>query len=145
MATIDPATGQLVNIERLPLPPGFAGTLLAAWSPLGDEIAVVERIQGERQALWILDVDGGDARKLLDFEASTYGGVDWTPDGETLVYGASTDGRMQLFSISRDGGRSHQLTTDAANLIQPQISPDGRWIAATRVHRSKELRRMSLQ
>ena len=97
------------------------------------------------QRLWILDVDGGDARKLLDFEASTYGGVDWTPDGETLVYGASADGRMQLFSISRDGGRSHQLTTDAANLIQPQISPDGRWIAATRVHRSKELRRMSLQ
>ena len=63
----------------------------------------------------------------------------------TLVYGASTDGRMQLCSIFRDGGRSHQLTTDAANLIQPQISPDGRWIAATRVHRSKELRRMSLQ
>ncbi len=145
VATIDPATGQPVSIERLPLPPGFAGTLLAAWSPLGDEIAAVERIQGERQALWILDVDGGDARKLLEFEASTYGGVDWTPDGETLVYGASSDGRMQLFSIPRNGGQSHQLTTDAANLIQPQISPDGRWIAATRVHRSKELRRMSLQ
>ena len=145
IATIDPASGQLVSVERLPLPEGFHSALLAAWSPLGGEIAVVERIQGERQALWVLSVDGSMAEKLLEFHASTYGGVDWTPDGQNVVYAALSRKGMQLFSISRAGGQPEQLTQDGANLIHPQVSPDGRWIAATRVYRSKELRRMPLR
>ncbi len=144
IVTIDPSTGQAVDLERLSLPDGFNGTLLAAWSPLGGEIAVVERIQGEQQALWVLSVDGEVSEKLLDIRASTYGGVDWTPDGQRLVYAALSDGRMQLYSLPRSGGQPQQLTRDRASLIQPQVSPDGRWIAATRVYRSKELRRLRL-
>jgi Tol biopolymer transport system component len=144
IATIDPTAGQAVALERLSLPEGFNGTLLAAWSPLGGEIAVVERIQAEQQALWVLGVNGEVSEKLLDIRASTYGGVDWTPDGRQLVYAALSDGRMQLYSLLRSGGQPQQLTRDRASLIQPQVSPDGRWIAATRVYRSKELRRLRL-
>lgn len=145
IATIDAASGRLVGIDPLPLPDGFGGTLLAAWSPRDDRLAVVERIEGERQALWVLSVDGTTAERLLEFRSRTYGGVDWTPDAATIVYAALADGRMQLFAIPSGGGESRQLTHDDAGLIQPQVSPDGRWIAATRIDRSKELRRMQLR
>ncbi len=148
IATIDSESGRLVDLERLPLPPGVESSLLAAWSPLGDEIAMVARIEGRLQVLWILSLDGGRPRpeRLLQFEASTYGGVDWTPDGQHLVYAALAGDRMQLFSVPRTRpNESRQLTSDGASLVQPQVSPDGRWIAATRLTRSKQLRRLVLR
>jgi dipeptidyl aminopeptidase/acylaminoacyl peptidase len=141
IATIDPTTGRPLSVERLPLPAGVESSLLASWSPLGGEIALVERVGGSRHALWILSADGTHAEKLLEFPSSTYGGVDWTPDGQELVFSALEDGRMQLFALPRAGGEPRQLTDDAASLIHPQVSPDGQWIAATRAQRGKELRR----
>lgn len=88
IVTIDPATGRPLRVAPLPVPRGFRGALLEAWSPVRDEVAVVERIEGERQALWILRPVGGAARKILELRASTYGGVDWTPDGERLIFAA---------------------------------------------------------
>lgn len=149
IVTIDPASGRPLRVAPLPAPRGFRGALLEAWSPVRDEIAVVERIEGERQALWILRPDGGAARKLLEFRASTYGGVDWTPDGERLIFAALAGETMQLFAVPRAVGGARapplQLTRDSLSLIHPQVSPDGRWIAATRMYRGKELRRVRLQ
>jgi Tol biopolymer transport system component len=109
-----------------------------------DEIAFVQRIAGERQALWVVAPDGSGARRIVEFRSSTYGGLDWTPDGQRLVYAALADGRMQLFAVPGAGGTPERLTDDPANLIHPQVSPDGRWIAATRLERSKQLRRIPL-
>jgi hypothetical protein len=144
IATIDPESGALVRAQRLPLPPGVEGSLLASWSPVEDEIAFVQRIAGERQALWVVAPDGSGARRIVEFRSSTYGGLDWTPDGQRLVYAALADGRMQLFAVPGAGGTPERLTDDPANLIHPQVSPDGRWIAATRLERSKQLRRIPL-
>ena len=141
IATIDPESGALVGVERLMLPDELVGTLLAGWSPAGDLIAAVERIDGPRQAMWLIRADGTGGRRSFEFEASTYGGVDWTPDGGSLVYGATTGGRMHLFSRSPDGGLAVQLTHGDFDHVQPQISPDGRWIAATRMRHTKEVRR----
>lgn len=146
IVTIDPASGRSLGVERLPVPRGFGGALLEAWSPVRDEIAVVERIEGERQALWILRPDGASPRRVLEFRASTYGGVDWTPDGERLIFAALAGETMQLFAMPRQGAAAaEQLTRDSLSLIHPQVSPDGRWIAATRVYRGKELRRVRLR
>jgi WD40-like Beta Propeller Repeat len=144
IATIDTATGRLIALDELALPDGFGGTLFGAWSPARDEIAIVEGNEGTQQAIWIVSVDGGSSRKVLDFESATYGGVDWMPDGETIVYSALAGERMQVFSVHRDGSGARQLSHDDASLIHPQVSPDGRLIAATRVRRMMELRRVSL-
>ena len=145
IATIDPQSGEAIGIERLPLPEGFVGALLAAWSPVAEEVAIVERVEGTAQAIWVLAVDGSRAERIIEFEASTYGGIDWMPDGREIVYGALAGGRMQLFAVPRAGGDPRQLTEDEANLIQPQVSPDGRWIAASRLHHGKEVRRVALR
>jgi Tol biopolymer transport system component len=49
---------------------------------------------------------------------------------------------MQIFAVTRSGGAPRQLTEDPANLMHPQVSPDGRWIACTRMSQAKEIRRL---
>ncbi len=142
--TVDTATGRLVDKRPLALPRDVNGTLLASWSPAGEEIALVAREAGDRQALWVVSVDGRSSRKITRFENPTYGGLDWSPDGQSLVYAARADGRLRLFRIARTGGPATQLTRDQADLLHPQVSPDGRWIAATRVVHHKTLRRRKI-
>ncbi|HJU68405.1 MAG TPA: hypothetical protein VJ650_09155 [Gemmatimonadaceae bacterium] len=143
--TLDTAAGRATSSARLPLPAGLTGAEMVAWSPTGEEIAVEEALAGGRHALWVMRSDGSAARKLVDYPMRTYGGVDWTPDGKTLIYSALSGTRMQLFAIPAAGGTPRRLTSDSAHLLQPQVSPDGRWIAATRIAHVIEVRRMRLQ
>ena len=144
IVTIDPATGHPMGSKRMPLPSGVAGITGEAWSPAGDEIAFVERIDDIRRGLWVSSVDGKTSQRLADFQCYTIGGVAWTPDGKQLLYGAIVDDRMQIFAIPRAGGAARQLTSDAANVMHPSVSPDGRLVAASRIPWHKELRRMTL-
>ncbi|HEX7139042.1 MAG TPA: hypothetical protein VF219_14395 [Vicinamibacterales bacterium] len=142
--TIDPTTGRPISSTRMPLPPGVAGITGEAWAPAGDEIAFVERIDDVRRALWVAHVDGSASQKLVDFQCYTIGGVAWTPDGKQLLYGAIVDDRMQIFAVARAGGAPRQLTHDAANMMHPSVSPDGRLVAASRIPWHKELRQMTM-
>ena len=141
---MDPATGRSLGAARMPLPEGVKGIMGESWSPRGDEIAFVERIDDLRRALWISHPDGSAPSKLVEFQSYTIGGVAWTPDGRELLYGALADDRMQIFAIPRSGGAARQLTHDAANLMHPSVSPDGRRVAASRIPWRKELRVMTL-
>jgi Tol biopolymer transport system component len=144
IVTIDPATGKTILVERLPLPDPIINAAEESWSPKGDEIALEEDAQGGRRILWVVRVDGKSAQKLVEYKSSTYGGTDWTPDGKTIVYAALAGERMQIFAVPRSGGEPRQLTDDPANLMHPQVSPDGRWIACTRMAQTKEIRRKKL-
>ena len=143
--TLDTAAGRATSSARLSLPAGLTGAEMVAWSPSGEEIAVEEAMAGGRHALWVMRSDGSAARKLVDYPMRTYGGVDWTPDGKTLIYSALSGTRMQLFAIPATGGTPRRLTSGTAHLLHPQVSPDGRWIAATRIAHVIEVRRMRVQ
>jgi Tol biopolymer transport system component len=144
VVTIDPATGELISAERLVVPEGMGPVSEARWSPTG-ELALLEGLEGSRQALWIVSETGSWAERLWEFDNGRLAGFDWTPDGKSIVFSALFGDRMQLFKIPRSGGEPERLRTDEANLTNPQVSPDGRWIACTRVDHSKELRRMKLK
>lgn len=144
IVTIDPQSGKPVGSARLPLPAPIANAEWLAWSPRGDEIALVEKTVADRQALWLVAADGSTATRLAEHAVGTYGGLDFSPDGQTLVYAARESGRLQLFAISRAGGTPRRLSDDAANLLHPQVSPDGAWIACSRFQVTKELRRTTL-
>jgi Tol biopolymer transport system component len=144
VVTIDPATGRSLGAVRVPLPEGVAGITNEAWSPAGDEIAFVQRIDDQARALWVSRPDGTHAHKLTSFMSYTIGGVAWTPDGQNILYGALADDRMQVFAIARSGGAGRQLTRSDVNMMHPTVSPDGRLVAASRIAWRKELRRVSL-
>ena len=141
---IQPITGQVLDTTQLPLPAEIHSASWAAWSPDGKEIALEDKREGGNRALWIVHADGTHGEKLLDYHGTTYDGLDWTPDGKTIIYSGLAGDRLQLFSIPRAGGTPTQLTHDAGNLMQPRVSPDGKWIACTRTVQSKEIWRRPL-
>jgi Tol biopolymer transport system component len=146
IVTIDPESGRSLRATRMPLPPGVAGITGEAWSPHDDDIAFIERIDDVRRALWVSRADGGGARKLIEFRSYTIGGVAWTPDARELLYSAlASDDRMQIFAIAAAGDAPRQITHADANMLHPSVSPDGRFVAASRIPWHKELRRMPLQ
>jgi Tol biopolymer transport system component len=141
---IQPITGQVLDTMQLPLPAEIHSASWAAWSPDGKEIALEDKREGGNRALWIVHADGTHGERLLDYKGTTYDGLDWTPDGKTIIYSGLAGDKLQLFSISRAGGPPTQLTHDAGNLMHPRVSPDGKWIACTRIVQSKQIWRRPL-
>jgi Tol biopolymer transport system component len=144
IATIDGGTGEPLASERLQLPDELGGSVSAVWSPIADELLLIERRDPGSQTLWLMSLSRASVERLVDFASRTLGGASFTPDGSAVVYAALADGRMQLYEISRTGGEPRRLTDVAAGLMHPSVSPDGRWIAATKLVQQKELRRVPL-
>lgn len=140
---IDPETGALVDRRRVPRPAAARGIpAWGSWSPVHEEVALVLRGRGGEMELWILAPDGSSARSIATYIGPWFGGVDWSADGESLVYAGRSGDRSQLFSIPRAGGEPRRLTEEPANLFHPQVSPDGRWVAATRIRHEKLILRL---
>jgi len=142
--TLDPTLARVQRVEKVPLPSDIRSAASAAWSPKGDEIAIEDHGQNERRALWVVSPDGGRSQKLLEYRGTTYGGLDWTADGTAIVFSALESGRMQIFVIPRNGGKPKLISRDSATLILPQVSPDGHWVAASRIEFRKEIWRRRL-
>ena len=144
VATIDPEHGDLLDVVPLKLPDEISGSVSGVYSPVSDDVLFVERLNPETQRLWVM-LAAGEVEKVIEFTSYTRGGAAWTPDGESIVYSALVGGKMQLFLIPRFGGEPQQLTAEPANVLHAQISPDGLWIAATRLSQKKEIRRLPLR
>lgn len=139
---LDPATGALLDRARVPQPGGaIGGPAWASWSPVREEIAVIYA-DLERTEMWVMAPDGSGARRVAAWEGGRYGGLDWMADGEAIVYASPVDGRFRLYAVARDGGEPWLLAEDAANLLHPQVSPDGRWVAVTRIEHERRIVRM---
>jgi Tol biopolymer transport system component len=64
---------------------------------------------------------GGPGRHISEF---------WTGDGKTLLYLTAGEERT-LSALSLDGDpKSEQLRKDPFSIDEPQVSPDGRWLAS---------------
>lgn len=137
--TLDPDSGKVLRTDRLPLPPEIRSAQWAAWSSDGKKIAIEDDHGGENRSLWIADADGANAQKLVDYQGSTYGGLDWTPDGKTIIYAGLAGDRMQLFRIPAHGGSPNRLSHEPGNLMHPRVSPDGRWVACSHFTQSHQV------
>lgn len=144
LLTLDRQTGRVMDTKKLPLPKEIRSARRAAWSPDGKEIAIEDDHGGIEQQIWIVDARDFRGTKLLTFNGTTEDGLCWTADGKGLIYGGLAGKRTQLFAVSRAGGSPGQLSHDSGNLMHPSLSPDGRWIACTRIVQSREIWRIPL-
>ena len=92
-------------------------------------------------AVFVVNADGSEERRLTDPEMFA-GEADWSPDGKWIVFAtyplgefnASSPEPSNLHRIHPDGSGMEQLThNETADLraVQPQYTPDGKWIVFT--------------
>jgi dipeptidyl aminopeptidase/acylaminoacyl peptidase len=85
---------------------------------------------GSHQALWLVPVAGGEARRLTAGEDRS---PRWSPDGRHVAFlGRRGDGALtQVHLLPMSGGDPRALTTAPASVGSFKWSPDGRSIAYT--------------
>ena len=96
----------------------------------------VEDEPGRPNHLWLLDVDGGEARRVTEGDGFTVGPFDWHPDGDLAVFSATPTGRpmdswkSDVYTISPHDSTAtpEKLTNNPGPDANPQWSPDGRHI-----------------
>lgn len=99
------------------------GTNLAiALSP--DKKTLAMDLQG---ILWILLVDGGEARQLTSY-LDDVARPDWSPDGTVITFQSYRDGNFHIWTVHADGSGLTQRTRGGFDSREPRFSPDGRRI-----------------
>jgi Ca2+-binding RTX toxin-like protein len=93
-----------------------------SWSPDGEAIAV-----GRRGEIFLMRPDGSDRHKILDGAAPR-----WAPDGSQLTYLGGDEDETEVWVAQRDGSGAHPITS-AKDDLWPTWSPDGEWIAFSRL------------
>jgi len=141
--TMDPATGKPLGEHRFPMPPQVHSPEFAKWSPSGKEVAIEDAVSPTEQVLWVVSDDGSRLSKLATYRSETYGGVDWTRDGKTLIFAALVGDKMQIMSVPRRGGPVRRLSVGNQNYLHPRVSPNGRWIACSVLSTVQSLMRES--
>ncbi len=101
------------------------------WSPDGSRIVFHSRRDGPHK-LYTKSVMGtGKAELLAEFDVVTIP-YDWSSDGRFLVFtkgsGTARDSDLWVLPLL-DNGEPFPFLETEFHLTQPQISPDGRWLA----------------
>lgn len=95
------------------------------WSPVGEQIAFVGMSDESFDQIYVVDSDGSNLRQLTSDQHGSRLSPDWSPDGRSLVYVAST---IQIVDV--ESGDIHGVTNGPERYDNaPDWSPDGKQIA----------------
>lgn len=114
---------------------GMAYDLQPRFSPDGKRIAFTSDAGGGDN-IWVMDLDGSDAKQITEEKFRLLNNAEWTPDGNSIIArkhftsGRSLGaGEMWQYHLAGKGGL--QLTerkNDQQDVNEPTISPDGRYL-----------------
>jgi Tol biopolymer transport system component len=122
--------------KQLTFPPGRAA--LPRWSPDGKQIAYINVREGTPWAIYTVSTDGGASRLLVP-EKLTQIDVNWSLDGDKIIFGRITERKPEGLSIEVYDIRTHKLSAipGSEGLFSPRLSPDGHYIAALSANLTK--------
>jgi len=115
--------------QQLTFSPGRAA--LPRWSPDGKQIAYVNVQEGKPWAIFVVSAQGGTPQPLVA-EQHTQIDINWSHEGDKIIFGRITEHTAQGLSIVSYDRKTQQLSTipGSEGLFSPRLSPDGLYIAA---------------
>lgn len=103
-------------------PGGITGDTGPAFSPDGRWIAFTRHQHTASADVFLVSVTGSATRRLTHFGRPLYG-VDWAPDGQSLIYATEPLGQAQLWRLPLERGRARMIPTSrGADARYPQIA-----------------------
>ena len=101
-----------------------------AWTPDGQRVAFSLAREGETERMYWQAADGSNSAELLNDDTAERSPVSFTSDGTTLLFQQPRTLPFDIGIMGLEGGRRIQMllstTFDESN---PEVSPDGRWLA----------------
>jgi Tol biopolymer transport system component len=101
---------------------------LPRWSPDGTRIAAARWRAGGFHDVVVMDADGGAILPLTRTRAIDTAPA-WSPDGRYVLFSSDRTGIANLFAHDLEMDEVRQVTNVLTGAFQPDVSPDGRWIA----------------
>ena len=99
------------------------------FSPDGKTVAFV-RVDGGRD-IYLVPVAGGEPRRLT-FDNAMFYGLNWTPDGDHIIFCSDRQGGSpRLWKVSASGGQPEPLSVGQDVYYDYSLSRDGRRLAYT--------------
>lgn len=114
---------------------GHAFDVQPRFSPDGKKISFTSDAGGGDN-IWVMNVDGSDARQVTKESFRLVNNATWTPDGNYLVVrkhftSQRSLGAGEIWMYHLQGGAGQRLTkrkNDQQDVGEPNVSPDGKYI-----------------
>lgn len=94
------------------------------WTP--DGRLLYSSARNAMNDIWITDAQGKQKVQLTENAANNTSPT-ISPDGQTIVFVSTRDGKQHLWRMDADGGHAQRLT-DGEQDLSPVFTPDGQWI-----------------
>jgi TolB protein len=98
-----------------------------AWSPDGEWIAFLARgtgVPGVPDGIYRMRPDGSDRQLVRELD-DMRDGLDWSPDGELLVFSTRSGAKPQIHTVRPDGSGLATLTSESKPAFDAVFSPSG--------------------
>ncbi len=116
------------------------------YSPDGTRLAFVRKHGRFRHDVMVLPSDGGEAMALTAHRWGQIRGVDWSANGDAVLFSSNRAGRYALWSVSTTGDRPPvRMPIEDTWVVDPDLTPAGEQLIYRSFRDSVDIWELTLQ